>query len=371
MGLDERRVDENGDVVGIDNSILNDDIENPFIRGGLIYANNPAVVASTTIPLVYIDNNDFDYSDNYYKEYRNGETNKIKQYEDSFYFYFGLNEGNTALTKLMTNFFPSCIPEKEIDFYVVANNITEDDAGPSPTGAIDIEVVGGVGPYIFEWSGPIVDGTQYPLTNNIEDVSNLYSGTYIVTVTDSVGNISEGTFIVPGPPNVICDIQNTPVTQNGLSDGQIIVNVSSGTSPYTITLNNYDVSTGTILSVVESVSITTNSHVFTNLSAGEYFVRVTDNSTPQTECSEFIIINEPQSLSLTLEVSPITCNSAEDGSVFAIVTGGVPPYTYDWVGSSSVGNAISSLNVGLYSVTVTDSVGQSVNDSVNLTNHQF
>ena len=363
MGLDERRLDEG---LGLpDNKILNNDIENPFIRGALIYANNPSIVVGTTIPLVYIDENDFDYSGRYYKEYRDVTINKIKQYENSFYFYFGLNEGNTALTKLITNFFPSCVPEKEVDFFIVANNITEDDAGVQPTGAIDIEVIGGVGPYSFEWIGPIVDGVQYPLTNNIEDISNLYSGTYIVTVTDSVGNVTEGTFIVPGPPSVICDIQNTPVSQNGLSDGQIIVNVTSGTNPYSIILNNYEVSTGTILSVVDSISITTNSHVFTNLSAGEYFITVSDNSVPQTECSEFVEINEPQSLSLTLEERVITCNSAKDGMVIAVVIGGVPPYTYDWVGASSPGNVISNLDVD--SVTVTDSVGQVVNDTVNLT----
>ena len=49
----------------------------------------------------------------------------------------------------------------------------------NPTGAIDLTVSGGVGPFTFAWTGP--DG----YTANTEDISGLFPGEYCVIVTDA------------------------------------------------------------------------------------------------------------------------------------------------------------------------------------------
>lgn len=372
MGLDERREFPTFTHV-TDNQARNNDIENPFLRGALIYSNNPTIVDDNVIPLVYLDSGGFngqtfDYSGEYYGDYRNVKDGTIKQYDNSFYYYFGLNEGNTALTKLMTNFFPSCVPEKEIDFFVIATNITDDDLGPDPTGAIEIEVIGGIGPYTFEWFGPILDGVQY--TNNIEDIDNLYTGTYTVTVTDSAGNQTEGVFIVPGPPRVICDVQWTDVTINGLTDGEIMVSLTSGQGPYNVKLYEVDLPTQTT-TLIDEIN-TSATHTFTNIAAGDYYVVATDSGSPTTQCDDTIRIWEPQVLNINpvgdpavitdynpSRIIPVTCNGADDGYIFVYLTGGVPPYEFDWnpdpIGTT--GSTLGPIEPGTYEVTVTDTNG--------------
>jgi hypothetical protein len=52
----------------------------------------------------------------------------------------------------------------------------------------------------------------------------------------------------------------------------------------------------------------------------------------------------------------ITCNHAADGSVSVTPTAGVAPFTYLW-NTGEITNSIDSMDVGTYSVIVTDSVG--------------
>ncbi len=57
-------------------------------------------------------------------------------------------------------------------------------------------------------------------------------------------------------------------------------------------------------------------------------------------------------LTVNLQVLNETCTYA-NGSVYASVSGGVPPYTYLWGGGETT-DGITNLSPGTYSVTVTD-----------------
>lgn len=64
-------------------------------------------------------------------------------------------------------------------------------------------------------------------------------------------------------------------------------------------------------------------------------------------------------LDCTFEVTPATC-SAADGTVMAMVTGGVPPHTYQWAPEPPIGQGLPSLEglfAGSYDLTVWDSEG--------------
>jgi hypothetical protein len=56
------------------------------------------------------------------------------------------------------------------------------------------------------------------------------------------------------------------------------------------------------------------------------------------------------------DVTDVTCNGDNDGSVTANATGGSTPYTYTWSNGQS-GQTISGLAPGQYSVTITDAGG--------------
>tara|TARA_R110000772_G_scaffold17946_3_gene49889 strand:+ start:57984 stop:62291 length:4308 start_codon:yes stop_codon:yes gene_type:complete len=363
MGLDENRTDTNN-TTDVNNAITNKDVDNPFIRGAFIYANKKDEFNLDSIPLTYIDSTDYPtnwlYDDEYYAMFRNPTTtNTIWQYDNSFYFYFGLRTGKTALNKMISKFFPPCIPEKDTDFFVIATDIVEDDEGEAPTGEIYIEVFGGIAPFTYMWTGPVVDGIQYPVDNTAKDVIELYVGTYNLVVSDSVGNFTEGTFVVPGPPSVNCEIQTIPVSTNGGDDGEIIVSIFSGVAPFIIQLWNY--TTNTLIEEVSDVWV--NSHVFdNNIVSGQYEIIVTDDGTPTTTCGGVVTVTEPSELTLIVTGQGVTCFGDNNGNATANVSGGQSPYTFSW-SNGSVSQTISNLSPDEYSVIVTESGGQSTSGS--------
>ncbi len=74
-------------------------------------------------------------------------------------------------------------------------------------------------------------------------------------------------------------------------------------------------------------------------------------------------------LSLNLQVQNETCTYA-NGSVYAAVSGGVPPYTYLWGGGETT-ESITGLSVGTYSVTVTDFEGTQVSDQATVITEDY
>ena len=102
--------------------------------------------------------------------------------------------------------------------------VVETDPGES-IGEINLDVLGGVAPFVFNWTGP------GGFTSTDEDLSDLAAGTYIVTVTDQFCGVAtlevvvtntntssideEAPFevsIYPNPTNGIVNIQsNVPV----------------------------------------------------------------------------------------------------------------------------------------------------------------
>lgn len=100
----------------------------------------------------------------------------------------------------------------------------------------------------------------------------------------------------------------------------------------------------------------------TGLDAGTYSVTVTDALGCDTVMS--VQVNEPSQLAITgLGTIDATCNGASNGSASITVNGGTPGYTYTWSPNAAGQNSasISNLTAGLYSVTVADANGCSVN----------
>ena len=82
--------------------------------------------------------------------------------------------------------------------YGVSCNDEISNIGPINNGFINIDVVGGVPPYTYQWSGDSVEQTQ--------DLSNLLAGTYTLTVTDENGCSEEITVQITEPdPEITFD----------------------------------------------------------------------------------------------------------------------------------------------------------------------
>ncbi len=389
VGLDEIREDSNDNPIPVDNLISNQEVDNPFIRGTFAYVNgltgtttdgNPPIPGypgsiGDLIPFVFFDkgngesnvnfpdSNPWNYDTNYFNFRGVNDSKNVWQYENSFYFYFGLRR--SALQKMKRKYFTPCRDEKEVDFYCISTNLVEDDSDPNNgTGELQIEMVGGLAPYTYQWTGPIITingtPTQYPLGSpNTPTLTNLFGGTYTVKVTDSVGNISECSFLIPGPTGILCSIDTIqPVQQFGSSDGEVVINISDGLAPYTYDLKLAGVS-------VDNGSTSNNSITITGLAAGSYTFDVVDSGNVQTTCSQSFEVTEPGEFSISVESKNFTCFNGVDSQISISANGtGTAPFDFEITGpiggsSTTYTNSnVNNVDAGTYNISATDAAGQ-------------
>jgi large repetitive protein len=183
-------------------------------------------------------------------------------------------------------------------------------------GSFEIKVTrtqDGVAPFIYNNNGnPII-----PTTNPFF-ITNLYSGTYDITIADANGcfeteqleikqNLS-GTVIATNQPSCI----NT--------DGSIDANAINGSGNYSFILQN---SSGT------QIGIANNDGIFTNLGYGSYTVVITD-TTLNCSIPLQIELEQPTPVLFTTTFENPKCNGELNGSITALLaaSNNNPPYTY-------------------------------------------
>ncbi|MFH1321784.1 MAG: T9SS type A sorting domain-containing protein [Bacteroidota bacterium] len=71
------------------------------------------------------------------------------------------------------------------------------------------------------------------------------------------------------------------------------------------------------------------------------------------------------SITISITATDVTCNGGSDGTAIATLSGGSPPYSFNWSNGATAGN-INGITAGYYSLTVTDSQGCSVIDSITI-----
>ncbi len=195
-------------------------------------------------------------------------------------------------------------------------------------GSINLFVTGGTPPYSYLWSP-----NGYTIPNPI----GLSNGTYTVTVIDM--NSCEETYFVniTEPPSLsamITSVQNISC-YNG-NDGSISIIASGGTPPY---------------SYLWSPSGTTASNA-TGLSSGTHTVYITDAKGCSYSLS--VVLTHPPMLSLISGFTQPSCNGGSDGMAWVFASGGTYPYLYSWSPTGGSNDTASSLQAGIYIVTVTD-----------------
>lgn len=229
------------------------------------------------------------------------------------------------------------------NYSVSAAAITNTLCFGSPTGAIQLQVSGATAPYQFLWS----NGT----TN--QNLSNAPAGSYTVTVTDANNCQTISSYSIASPPALQSSIQLlNPVACFGTASASLRINASGGTPNY-----SYRWSTGATTAQLN------------NLPAGAYSVTTTDANACTSIAT--ITVSEPAALNVTATITSnfngqaVSCNSANNGSAIAQVSGGTPPYQYFWfVGQSN--QTVSGLTPGIYNVQVTDARGCVANANLTL-----
>jgi len=221
---------------------------------------------------------------------------------------------------------------------------TTNTACGASTGTANVAVTGGTGPHTYAWSTTPVNTTS--------GLSNLPSGSFTVTVTDSngcqkssvatIGNTSGMTATISAQTNVSC---------NAGSNGSATITPTGGTAPYTYSWSTFPAQTTPTVS---------------GLPAGNYYVSVTDAS----GCS-FILtvtITQPAVLTSAMAHVNVACKGSATGTATATPAGGTAPYTYSWNTVPAQTTAMASgLIAGTYTVTITDSHGCSLTKTVTIT----
>jgi len=191
------------------------------------------------------------------------------------------------------------------------------------TGSVNLSVSGGASPYTYLWSNGATT----------QDLSNIAGGTYTVTITDANTCTATGFTTVGNGIGPIATVSAFDASCSGVNNGLVDLSVTSGTSPYT-----YVWSTGS------------TSQDLSSIASGTYTVTVTDAN--GCTAGQTGIVGKGSSLQLSVSIHADSMNTGT-GSVLVTVSEGTAPYGYLWsTGSTSV--VITGLNVGNYSVTVTD-----------------
>lgn len=197
----------------------------------------------------------------------------------------------------------------------------------APTGSATLSITGGTAPFTVTWN-------TFPPQTGVT-VSNVPPGNYGFTVTDAVGCVQTG--VVPIPPQSI--INASIYSTNALcpaNTGSAGV-VCSGASPFSYLWN-----TGATTQTISS------------LAPGGYSCQITDaNSCAVTRYTQ---VHSTSPVTVGVNSYPATCMYAADGSLYAIPTGGTPPYAYYW-SNGTTSNPAANLTPGNYYVTVTDGAG--------------
>lgn len=191
---------------------------------------------------------------------------------------------------------------------------------------------GGMGQLSYQWSNGLTGA----------NISDLFAGTYCVTVTDGNGCMTSNCIEVESPNALMIDaITEVPVDCNGNNTGMAIVTASGGQTPYSYIWS-------------DPLGQVADTAVF--LSAGFYQVTVTDINDCQAVSG--VQVTEPTQLQVNTATTDVSCFEGADGTATASPVGGTAPYTYSWDDDSGQTTEMATmLPFGNYEVTVTDANG--------------
>jgi hypothetical protein len=232
-------------------------------------------------------------------------------------------------------------------FNIIYNQINFPSCIGYNDGNINLTVTGTTGLTSYDWTGP----NNFTSTN--EDINTLFSGTYNITITDAAGCIIDDNINIIDP----ADLNITPVISSvscvGANNGGIDITVTpnSGSLLYSWTGPN---------------NFTSTNDDITSLSAGTYDLVITDAS---SGCffNEVMIVPTSNPFNTSIFVDSISCMGYNDGAINLTLNTNSSLLTFSWTGPNNFTSSnedINSLLPGTYNITITDTAGCMVANSI-------
>ncbi len=215
-------------------------------------------------------------------------------------------------------------------------------------GFIKLHTTGGIPGYQYLWADNGSNDTER---------FDLFSGAYIVTVTDNSGCSITDTIDIRQPDNLIVDsVYVSNFTGFGVScynatDGVIFVKPEGGTGTYKYTWSS------------DTGMLPQDTGFIENLAAGTYQVEITDSNHCKTNFDTVII--QPAALQANIVGHNMNCTGSVLGTAEATIAGGTGQYDYLW-SNGAITATISGLNPAEYILSVTDDNGCSISDTITI-----
>jgi gliding motility-associated-like protein len=226
-------------------------------------------------------------------------------------------------------------------------NTTFATCNPGCDGTALLSGVGGNSVYSYA-----VNGGAFQASPNY---ANLCAAVYTVVVQDGNNCTGSGTFSITtanGPSSLTASV--TPVTCNGLIDGQISTTIVGGT--------------GTITYTILPINISNTNGNFNGLGAGNYTISASDANGCTISTSP--VMTQPFPLLLTgTNVTNVTCFNVTNGAVSTTAIGGNGSYVYSLTPSAQSNSTgiFNTLAANVYTINVVDANGCTNSASVNIT----
>lgn len=194
-------------------------------------------------------------------------------------------------------------------------------------GMLCAQATGGTAPYSFAWSSGAAEACAF----------GLIPATYTITITDEHACTATAAAQVNEPMPLLASAMIHDVPCFSASNGSIDLTVSGGTMPYSYFWSNGQ-----------------SSSSISGLVAGTYIATITDDN--GCRLTDTFTVAQSGQLMLGVRTSPPSCSTATDGTIDLMVTGGVPPFIYNW-STGDITEDLTGLAAGTYLVTVIDANG--------------
>jgi hypothetical protein len=198
-------------------------------------------------------------------------------------------------------------------------------------GQVSVKVWGGIPSYEVVWN---TTPNQTGLS-----LSNLKSGVYRVTATDSVNCVISTQIQITEPPPLTFSIDSIrQASCPGSKDGSAFFTVNGGTTPYQYIWNSTPVQyTPKVIGI----------------KAGNYMATLVDANGCRVQ--ESLTISEPEKIKATIVTTDVSCYGLNDGVAGVAVGGGMWPYSIRWnTTPAQTGYSANNLKAGFHQVTITD-----------------
>ena len=205
--------------------------------------------------------------------------------------------------------------------------LTQPSCFAASDGSIDLSVSSGNASLSYLWNN----------NQTTQDINNIPSGFYSVSVTDNLGCVDTISTFLNQPDTIGITAILTNPSCPGALNASIDLSITGGTAPYTFTWLSGQ-----------------NTEDIFNLAQGTYFVTVTDTN-GCSKTATFTLV-DPVQVASTYTFTPPTCFGGSNATLNVTVTGGAAPYNYLWASGQTTEDLVN-VSAGNDTIYITDALG--------------